>query len=79
MSYKHYYKDDLKKILILYGFSFIIIIVVLFYSFLQIYTKHTVSDKNIMNIHIICCMMKLNLMRIKFFTLNIMILFQIIF
>ena len=46
MSYKHYYKDDLKKILILYGFSFIIIIVVLFYSFLQIYTKHTVSDKN---------------------------------
>ncbi len=46
MKYNHYYKDDLKKMLILYGISFIIIIVILFYAFLQIYSKHIVTVNN---------------------------------
>lgn len=46
MEIKHLYKDEIKKILILFCMTFILISIVLLYIFLGVYTKGTVKAKN---------------------------------
>lgn len=46
MKSRHLYRDEIRKILIIYGLGFIIVSVIFIYMFLGFYTKYTVKEKN---------------------------------
>lgn len=46
MKTKHLYREEIRKILVIYGLSFIIISVIFIYMFLGFYTKYIVKKKN---------------------------------